>query len=356
MPSLMIRRVLVLVCCLGASPAFAQPPVAVETDLTFYGDNTEFHNPFRKGETLLGVHGRLFVEADLSDRTALRLGVFGNQRFGAEHGFHNVRPVVALVIRGREHELVFGALDPGAPVARGGPDRDGPHGLLAPLQRETLAFTRGYEAGLQWIRRTGRERHEAWINWQQLNTPGQREIFDAGLNGRLSLAPAFALALQTHVVHHGGQLFQDGPVSDSVVVGPGAVVTRPLGRLERVTAEFYLMGSFYRPDREQRSRDRWGVGGLARVSGERAGWRGHLLAWRGCDFIKEEGDENYLSLRRDGRRYRGIRDYSEVGVTRIVRLAPDGEFQASARLHRVEGHYEYSYRLVARVKARWKLW
>jgi hypothetical protein len=41
---------------------------------------------------------RLFFDADLSSRAMLRLGVFGNQRFGAEHGVDDVKPVITLVI------------------------------------------------------------------------------------------------------------------------------------------------------------------------------------------------------------------------------------------------------------------
>ena len=79
---------------------------------------------------------------------------------------------------------------------------------------------------------------------------------------------------------------------------------------------------------------------------ERAGWRGHLIVWRGDDFVKDEGDPNYLSVRRDGSRYRGVRDYSEAGIARTFRPAAGVTLEASARVHRVEGHYEYSYRII----------
>jgi hypothetical protein len=342
-------------CILLANPAWGQTPVSLRTDLTFYGDDTEFSNPFREGETLLGVHGRLFVDATLSERASLRLGVFGNQRFGAEHGVDQVKPVITLVVGGPTNRVLFGALDLGAMRDRAGPDLDGPHALLPPLQRETLGFTRGYEAGLQWIRLTPRESHDGWINWQQLNTPGQREVFDAGINARLSITSAIVLAGQAHIVHHGGQLFADGVVSDSLAYGPGVIVSGRVGPLERLAGEFFMFGSFYRPDREVPSRDRTGIGGLFRVSGERAGWRGHLLAWRGSDFLKEEGDPNYLSIRGNGRRYRGIRDYAEVGITRTARIAPASDFDVSVRLHRIEDHYEYSFRLLARVRGAWRV-
>src|SRR3546814_10193596 len=45
-----------------------------------------------------------------------------------------------------------------------GPDRTGPHGLLPPVQRETLAFERPWEAGLQWTVDSARVKQEAWVH------------------------------------------------------------------------------------------------------------------------------------------------------------------------------------------------
>jgi hypothetical protein len=109
------------------------------------------------------------------------------------------------------------------------------------------------------------------------------------------------------------------------------------------------------PDRASPERDRNGAGFLGRASAERAGWRAHLLVWRGWDFITEEGDPNYLSIRRDGSRYGGTRDYSEVGLTRLFQPAPGVTIHASGRVHRIEEHYEYSYRILAVVGAEWKV-
>jgi hypothetical protein len=44
-----------------------------------------------------------------------------------------------------------------------GPDQTGPHGLLPPLQRETLAFDRPYEAGLQWTVAGQSYEHDSWL-------------------------------------------------------------------------------------------------------------------------------------------------------------------------------------------------
>src|SRR5688572_8181352 len=50
-------------------------------DVIFYGDNTEFRNPFREGETIFGAAARLDGRVEISESVTLSLGVFGNQRF-----------------------------------------------------------------------------------------------------------------------------------------------------------------------------------------------------------------------------------------------------------------------------------
>ena len=57
-----------------------------------------------------------------------------------------------------------------------------------------------------------------------------------------------------------------------------------------------------------------------------------------------------MSIRRDGTRWRGVRDYSEAGLTRTFDVAPGVRCEASARIHRVERHYEYSYRILGIVR------
>jgi hypothetical protein len=126
----------------AATTSLAQSSVAIQTNVLFYGDNTEFRNPFREGETVFGTAVRVAAAAGLNDRTTLTLGVFANQRFGSDEGFDLVRPVITLTVKGRRSAFVFGAL-PASPYAAAiGPDRQGPHGLLPPLQRETRSIAR----------------------------------------------------------------------------------------------------------------------------------------------------------------------------------------------------------------------
>jgi hypothetical protein len=344
-----------------ADVARAQQGVTAGAHVVFYGDNTEFHNPFREGETLFGAAVRLDGELELNDRVALMLGVFGNQIFGSESAFDLVRPVLSLRIRGRRSTFVFGTLASPRVGDPPGPDRAGPHGLLPPLQRETLAFERPYEAGLQWMFTGARLQHDLWLQWQKLNTPEHRERLDAG--GRLEWRARGPLSLpfQAHIVHEGGQLYASGPVRDSVAVASGITLsTRHRARstweepIVSVDASLELLGlwSHHTPDREQPGRTRDGGAFFGRASVELNEWRAHLIMWRGDDYVKDEGDPNYLSVRRDGTRYRGVRDYAEAGLTRTFRLAAGALLETSFRLHRVERHYEYSYRLLGIVDVR----
>ncbi|MGH9373756.1 MAG: hypothetical protein ACRD15_19725 [Vicinamibacterales bacterium] len=357
-----------------ADTVLAQPGLTVGANVIFYGDNTEFRNPFREGETIFGAAARLDGRVEITDAVALSLGVFGNQRFGSEDAFELVRPILAITVSGTRSTFVFGTLPPRFELpearrlpGRAGPDRAGPHGLLPPLQRETLAFERPYEAGLRWTFTGERLDHEAWLNWQRLNTAEHRERLDAGAGGAWRLHGPVSLPFQAHIVHEGGQLFAAGPVRDSVAIASGLRLSnrhatapgeRSASAGKDIVGTLELLGlwSRYTPDRDTPDRTRNGGAFFGRAAAETRGWRAHLIMWRGDDFTKDEGDSNYMSLRRDGTRYRGVRDYAEAGLTRTFTLAPTARIETSFRLHRIERHYEYSYRLlaVADVRARVK--
>lgn len=341
----------------------AQERITVAADVLLYGDNTEFRNPFREGETLFGAAPRVSMLFDFNARTSLQLGIFANTRFGGNRASELTRPIVALKIRGARSSFIFGTLNTPRvaehglarrSLGGGGPDRTGPHGLLPPLQVETLAFERPYENGFQWLVNRDRVRHDAWLSWQRLNTPEHRERFNAGINTELDSSGWFTIPLQLHVVHEGGQQFASGPVADSVAAAAGAVLHRRFGHWAG-RAELLGLRSRYVPDRERAERSRTGTGAFARASVEDDAWRAHMLFWRGRDFVKVEGDPNYLSLRRTGSLYGGTRDYAEAGVTRLFRPAPQVRLEVSARMHRVERQYEYSYRVVAVTAARFTL-
>lgn len=345
---------LLLCAALLPSSALAQEQLAVRSDFLFYGDNTEFSNPFRDGETIFGAAARAALEIALNDRVTVSAGAFANQRFGSAESFEHVRPVLSLTIRGRRSSFVLGTFPSSTSEQPAGPDRGGPHELLPPLQRETLAFERPYEAGLAWWFKGTDLQHHFWLQWQRLNTPQHRERFDGGMRTSYRLSKVLALPFQLHVVHEGGQLFASGPVADSAAIATGAMVNLPAGQYA-TTLEVLAVGSRHVPDRSRVDLSRDGIGVFNRVAAERAGWRAHVIFWRGRNFIKDEGDPNYLSIFQNGDRYRGTRDYSEAGLTRRFTLAPAAVFDVAGRVHRVEGRYDYSFRLLSVVSAFWKI-
>jgi hypothetical protein len=349
-------RVAGLLLCAALLPlsASAQEQLAIRSDFLFYGDNTEFSNPFRDGETIFGAVARATLEIALNDRVTVSAGAFGNQRFGSAHSFEQVRPVLSLTVRGARSSFVLGTLPPVTSEFPIGPDRGGPHELLPPLQRETLTFERPYEAGLAWWFKGTDLQHHLWLEWQRLNTPEHRERFDGGVRTSYRLSNALAIPVQLHVVHEGGQLFPSGPVADSAAVATGALLGGSVGSYA-TTFELLGVGSSHVPDRSRRDLSRRGVAFFTRVTAEREAWRAHVIFWRGRDFIKDEGDPNYLSVFQGGDRYRGTRDYSEAGITRRFTLARAAVFDVAARLHRVEGRYDYSYRIASVVSAFWKI-
>jgi hypothetical protein len=335
--------------------ASAQEQLTVKSDFLFYGDNTEFSNPFREGETMFGAAARVTAEIGLNDRVTVSAGGFANQRFGSEDAFDDARPVLSLTVRGRRSAFVLGTLPAITTRRPAGPDLGGPHGLLPPLQRETLTFDRPYEAGIAWTFDGTTLQHNFWLDWQRLNTPSHRERFDGGVRMSYRVSDVLAIPFELHVVHEGGQLFSSGAVADSSAIATGTVLTGRAGRVSTASLELLALASRDVPDRGRPGLSRDGVGFFGRVSGAHAGWRGHVIFWRGRNFIKDEGDLNYLSLDRSGNQYRGTRDYSEAGLTRRFTLAREAVLDVSGRVHRVEGRYEYSYRILSVVSASWRV-
>jgi hypothetical protein len=333
-----------------AHPSTAQT-YTLGADLLFFGDNTEFANPFRSGDTTLGASGQIFLDVSLNEMVTLRGGLFGLGRFGAHEFLEHAEPALALEIARGPSRFVFGSLR--TVTTRddvAGPDEETLHRLLPPVQEETLTFTRGQEMGLQWLVTAARLDHDAWINWQRLNTDQHRERFDAGYRASLGLGRAVRLHGQWHLVHEGGQRFDSGAVSDSQAVALGLGWSGRAG-IHHVSIDAHAVVTEDVADREVPSAE-VGLGTFSRAAVTRGPWRTHAIVWRGRDVLKAEGDANYLSRRRDGTWFRKVRDYAELGLTRHFRPAPGVHVFAAFRLHRVESHYQYSYRIVGRVRLR----
>jgi hypothetical protein len=347
----------VILLGLLAAPVQAQQRATLVGEMDLYADDTEFFNPFRLGETLFGTAFTVDVDVDLSDTVTIRGGVFGNHRFGSASAFEEEKPVLRVDLHGAHHRFILGTLDTARRREGIGPDLSGPHGLLPPLQQDTLAFDRRNEAGIQWLIESGTIRQDLWVNWQQLNTSEHREAFDAGLNGRFRLGPLpLSLLYQAHIVHHGGQLFDAGPVGDSWAVAPGVAFERETALLGRVLVEALAAFSRDVPDRGQLEERVDGRGAFVRLSAERDGWRGHAIVWRASDWLKSEGDLNYGALRTDGTLFEGTRRYEELGVARTFRPAEGFEIEASLRGHHVEDGLDYSARIFTRVGLAFPIW
>ena len=328
-----------------------QPAATLVTDILLYGDNTEFFNPFRDGGTVFGAAGTFAVELPLSDYATFRGGLFLNHRFGSEHFAEQWRPVISLSVRSGASTFTMGTLDTvpddGAPA----PDLTGPHGLLPPLQVETLAFTRPNEGGLQWQVNSERIEQDAWINWQRLNTPMHRERFDVGMRGRVPFGDLpIALGYQTHYTHEGGQFFDVGPVRDSLAGGPGVILEPSVRGLDAVTIDTYVLWSKHIEDRAvPDDPNEHGHGVFVRAAAVKNGWRGHFIFWNGCIWLKDEGDLNYGSRLQDGSVSRAARHYREAGVARAFHEAEGVSLEGSLRFHAVDGDFDYSVRFLARI-------
>ncbi|HEX3274502.1 MAG TPA: hypothetical protein VHR43_06575, partial [Gemmatimonadales bacterium] len=181
-----------------ALPVHAQE-LTWRNGLTFYLDNTEFFNPYRTGETLLGGQILSYLSAQLGPRTEVVAGFHGNHQSGDARFLSPFKPILGFRYR-TEHSLgVLGTL-----VTE---DR---HGYLEPLEGTLLDILRPVEYGVQW-----REQHragggEVFLNWQRLNTRTGREVFDYGLLLHADPARWLRLELQGHGLHHGGQLYAAG--------------------------------------------------------------------------------------------------------------------------------------------------
>jgi hypothetical protein len=177
-----------------------------------------------------------------------------------------------------------------------------------------------------------------------------RELFDGGFVGRVQASKRAPVALlyQFHVVHHGGQQFDVGPVSDSFGYGPGVLLRKELPTIGMSTLEAYGLFSYDRPDRQIDELTVKGKALFLRLAAEQNDWRAHIIGWRGTTFKHEDGDPNYLSyLYKTQEDFPRRRDYAEAGLARLFHPAPTVDFEVSGRAHLVQGKWGYSYRLLA---------
>lgn len=334
-----------------------KPPVSLEIRSFIYADNTEFlDNPYREGETLLGAQVRAELVFPLSSKARFLGGMHSNSVGGDDDPFEKFRPVVALELDNPFGTFTIGTIrsgqmgrDPGAGLW---PETSGPHGLLPAIQVDTLSMTRSYEFGVQMLKRAGPMQYDGWMAWQRLNTSEARERIDAGVNGHAVVVRRGRLGLralgQLHVVHEGGQLFDVGTVGDSLAGGAGAGVDVDLaGGTARV--EGLGLFSKHDPDRGNQARRLNGSASLVKVIFDRGDWHGLFMTWHGEHVIKWEGDPNYASQPLTGALV-ASRDYKEMSASRRIVLSPQASLLTNVRLYRIDGDWDYAYRIVAAIK------
>ncbi len=317
--------------------------------VTVYGDNTEFFTPYRLGETILGGQFTSVMMVRPARQYAIQAGVFGDIRWGSDKFLDHVKPVLAFRYQ-TDHSLgVIGTLE----TTRR-------HGLLDPLAVSTLEITRPIEYGLQWVEQRRHWDVDAFINWQALNTPTHREVFDYGWVLRVHPVRQISLETQLHGLHHGGQLFSAGvPVTNNISSGFGITLSDTIRKLGFGSLQVYRLKSSGNIDPEAPpNRPTRGRGTLVRAGlAPSRGLEVFGIYWRGKDFLSQDGDNNYNSTGLRADFYRSNRKYLEFGVLRRGHLDGGVELDAEFRFHRVDDEpsiaiqgtsWEYSYRLVVR--------
>lgn len=346
--NLSAKAIVLLSCLMLHGGASSAQEMSWLTDFVFYGDNTEFFNPFRTGETLLGGQFQTAVAFDVSPRIRVLAGGSLDYRSGGDR-LRELEPLLSFRYRNSTSTGVVGTL-----IRR---DR---HELIDPLAVSTLAFNRPTEQGLQWIEHRLGLDMEMFLNWQALNTTASREIIDYGITMDARPSDHVAILFQLHGVHHGGQLFDAGePVSNNIALGPGARLSAEFDGLGPSSLTlFYLVSTGDIP--EPRAADvESGSGVYVRAVIEPVSWLElSVLQWWGDNFIAVEGDANYGSKTLEPEEYRPDRKYSEIGLKGTKALEEGVSLSGDFRLHHVDGArgkgissstWEYSYRITAEV-------
>lgn len=309
---------------------------------TFYGDNTEFFEPFRTGETLLGQQGQSRFQAALGQRAFLSAGIFGDFRSMSDvNPFVDVKPILSFEYREGGTRLIMGTLETH--------DR---HGLLEPLEVTLLEFVRPVEYGIQWIEDDPAFKCDLFLNWHQLNTPFEPEQMDYGGVWKEPIDDNFLFEEELHGFHDGGQLYATGGIVNNWVPALGFRWKIP-GLLGSTRFDaFGIMSGLLMGD--STSGTQYGGGGYLKMEvapDDRLSLFG--IGWRARDFYTQEGDANYASYSSPDSTtidqihdfVRDDRTYVEIGASRDFPLEGGAKFQAEFRVHFIDEYSAYSYRL-----------
>ena len=324
-----MRRLLAAALLAAAAQAAPAQRITWKNEFLFYVDNTEFFTPYRTGETILGSYFKSCFELGLGDHTRIRAGVFGDHRSGDTKFLDPVKPILAFQWQNDHSQVVLGTLEP----------RDR-HGYLEPLEVTTLEFTRPLEYGGQWVENQDRFHIDAYLNWQHLNTESSREIIDSGFVTWWKASRIARIEGQFHILHHGGQLHDIGPVTNNIVGGPGVRVEDDLGKLGKSSISVFYLLSRGPVDMNLGGTPLNGNGVYVRASVEPLRLvELALIVWRGNNFISQEGDHNYGSIGVRNGFYRANRSYEELAAIKKFKIAGTVEADLESRLNRIDGKF-----------------
>lgn len=361
-----------LVTC-AAGGVHAQAPADTATHRTVdwvdrfvaYGDDTEFFSQFRTGETLLGIQFWSYLSYRPDPRIELLAGVFGNHQLGSPDFFSQthallpqgddtttyspIRPVLSLRYHSAHSLGVMGMLE-----------TDQRHGMLEPLQVMQMDITRPVEYGVQWIQHGAGFHGEVFLNWQHLNTPTSREIFDYGFVVRKDLTHWLAVEGQLHGKHHGGQLYNVGVVANNHAGAIGIRLSDSLPILGRSELAYFRLGSDgYLDTLQAQAYPDKGYGNYFRGKVSPGGVLDVVaIIWTGHGFHSEEGDNHYNSIGWDPTYFKLSRFYAELGFLKRFRLGGDVTIDTELRFHQIDQFksiaiggvsFEYSYRIIGTV-------
>ena len=322
---------LCLACLATAAPAPAETtgsdaafPLHVQADASFFCDNTEYHNEYGTGQTLMGAYTSLYLVYERPS-FAFSLGCFLRRDFGEEQEVSEALPLFRFSCQRSHYRLLAGVID----------SRNN-HGLHEAMLVRQYGLIYPVEEGLQILARYKNLSADAWINWYLLNTPEHREFFAGGLYGKATW-PLVSAEVGLRVSHHGGQLYEVGPVSDNL---SGMVRWTISDTWSTLDAEFgfvgTLLGSLDVPDRDAADGSVKGFGADLEFFIAPKGWRIYYCLFSGHDFIVEQGNPLY----------RTEEAFHRFGLRKIMVIEDmvRARFQAEGLV--IDSDLEYNYSLI----------
>ena len=255
------------------------------------------------------------------------LGVFLKREFGDQDGLSQAWPLFRFRLKTEHARFIFGFLD-----------SSNNHGLPEELVSLQYPFIHPVEEGLQVLAHYGPLKADAWINWYLMNTPDYREFFAAGcrLSGTWQHVSG---ELAVRMMHHGGQLYESGPLTNNLTAVARVSV---FDYWDLLRAKFGVSGSFYGSSVNemmvymQLTPTTNGMGGGVECYFAPYGWKLYAEAFFGDNFYSEQGNPLY---RTNKPLYRfGLR--KSFNYHDILRA----RFQAEGIM--IESNFEYDYLLV----------